>query len=348
MNRFPVDDVQASMEQLETEELLAFTRDNLRRGVLLGPHAGCRVVNSYVSCSNPIVAAVHLAFSRHLPLALSPDAIWLSLVQGFSHHVNENAETLRGRLVRHQGREKLVERIQKLTIGHVTAAVSGFSDQIRAATDPALHDTLLCDFSTTTPEARTASEIALMDTYSHYFEYELEMCVCGIPSITLAGTAQDWRRIRDRVEVLDTFGLEWWTTRLRPILDEFVHAAEGRPNREFWRGIYKFRPAKGLYDQQMVTGWLVDLFPYLGDAPVRRRNPALEQGGTREVAAGAFPSGLASVAVRLNLVNDDHDILATHDLELVAGLLGVEQAQDATLSPMISWCLARPAAPVRG
>ena len=46
-------------------------------------------------------AAVHIAFSQHRPLSLSPDDIWLVIVQGFSHHVAENAQMLRNRLVRH-------------------------------------------------------------------------------------------------------------------------------------------------------------------------------------------------------------------------------------------------------
>lgn len=39
---------------------------------------------------------------------LTPDAIWLTLAQGFALHVNENAEALRDRFVRHDGRKTLV------------------------------------------------------------------------------------------------------------------------------------------------------------------------------------------------------------------------------------------------
>ena len=45
---------------------------------------------------NPLIEAVHLAFSGHRPLILSPDCIWLTIVQGFGHHVNKYAEDLRG------------------------------------------------------------------------------------------------------------------------------------------------------------------------------------------------------------------------------------------------------------
>jgi hypothetical protein len=289
------------------------------------------------------VGALHDAFSRHLPLTLSPDSIWLTILQGFSHHVNENAEALRGRLVRHEKRCELREQISDMTVEEIRKAISGFSRQIRNATDPVLHETLICDFTTTTPDIHTASEIALMDTYSQYFEFSFMRCICGIPHITLEGTVQDWQRIRARVEVLATFELEWWVERLRPILDEFVRAASGHPDREFWRGIYKFRPARGPYDSMKVTGWVVDLFPYLGDAPERKRSDAFEPGASREVSAGGFPSGLCSVEVDLKLTDNNERIIATQKLDLVAGLLGVEQSEDAAVSPVIGWCLARQA-----
>src|SRR5262245_7813815 len=292
---FAVDDVQASTDRLPTTVLLDVMRKKLSRDVLLSP-AATRSVATWSSSRNPLVDAVDLAFSRHLPLVLSPDVVWLTILQGFSHHVRENAESLRGRLVRHQGRLGLDEWVQNLTLEEVVRAISGFSRGIREATDPVLHETLLCNFTTTTPEVQTASEIALMDTYSHYFDFSFLNCICGIPHITLTGCVQDWQTIRDRIEVLETFGLDWWVSELRPILDEFVRAAEGRANREFWREIYKFRPPERPYDAGLMTGWLINLFPYLGDISPRPRNPAIG-GEKREVAPGALPSGLCSVDV---------------------------------------------------
>src|SRR5262245_22062239 len=53
---------------------------------------------------HPLFEAVHTAFASHFPLILSPDDIWLCIAQGFAHHVNQNAELLRERFVRHQGK----------------------------------------------------------------------------------------------------------------------------------------------------------------------------------------------------------------------------------------------------
>ena len=342
---FAVDDVTPSTETLATGDCVAAMQEKLARKILASPARGRQVVAFPTECSNPLVAAVHLAFSRHLPLTLSPDAIWLTIAQGFSHHINQSPEEFRGRLVTHQGQVDLVAQISQWGEKELAGAVADFSSQIREATDPAIHDALMCDFTTTTAEERTASEVALMDTYSHYFRYTVLMCVCGIPQITLTGSLSDWQRMRERIEIFDSFGLAWWVRRLRVILDQFVQAAAGKADREFWQGLYKFRPRQSPYHSSMVTGWLVDLFPYLGDASRRCRNPAFaDDGGSREVAAGAFPPGLSKVNFCLRVVDNFARELSSQDLHLVAGLFGLQQA-DTGLAPVISWCVVDPTPP---
>ncbi len=152
---------------------------------------------------------------------------------------------------------------------------------------------MICDFSTTTPVIRAASEIVLMDSYSTYFSYRF-MCVCGIPQMTLEGSLEDWERVRARVEVLETYGLEWWAARLRPILDEFVRTAAGTPNRTFWQAIYKPKRAYGTFS---VTGWIADLFPYLGDAPGKRERSHVFS-HVREDWALPVPQGVSSTRMR--------------------------------------------------
>jgi len=162
--------------------------------------------------------------------------------------------------VRHEGKKDLCVWTDSLEPAAWPQLVSQFSAQIRDNSDPVLYETLLCDFSTTTPTIRTANEVALMDAYQRYFRY-IMVCVCGIPTITLEGTPSDWQRIRDRIELLATFGLEWWTSRLAPILDESVATANGAPDLSFWQAIYKPERA---YATEMATGWIADLFPISG------------------------------------------------------------------------------------
>ena len=56
--------------------------------------------------AHPVIAALHRAFTQHHPLCLSPDMVWLLLCQGVAHHINLHAESLRARLVQHQGKAR--------------------------------------------------------------------------------------------------------------------------------------------------------------------------------------------------------------------------------------------------
>jgi hypothetical protein len=298
---------------------------------------------------HPLLQAIHLAFSQHRPLILSPDGIWLAIVQGFGHHVHENAEALRDRVVSHEGKKDLVVEAASLAVEHWPLFTAQFSAAIRGNSNEVLYETLMCRFSTTTPSIQTAMEIALMDVYERYFNYIL-VCVCGIPKITLQGTPADWRRMRERIEVLATYDLGWWTSRLAPILDEFVATAEGHPDRRFWQAIYKPKEA---YGGEVASGWITDLFPYLGERPKRRRNEMI--GHAREnwilvnpkserppmfhagVGLDSFPSGLSRAPVKIKAKDSGSEI----EIDLVGGFAGVgQQTDDCALFPIISWAVA--------
>jgi hypothetical protein len=302
---------------------------------------------------HPLIQAIHLAFSQHRPLVLSPDGIWLTIVQGFGHHVHENAEALRDRIVRHEGKKELHVETESLNEDQWPLLTAQFSSLIRDNSDAVLHETLMCEFSTTTPTIRTAMEVALMDVYQRYFDY-MVICVCGIPEITLEGTPADWQRMRERIDVLATYDLAWWTDRLAPILDEFVKTANGLPDRKFWQAIYKPRSA---YATQLATGWITDLFPYLGDPPKRRRNEMLgkprqdwifpnpEDGpsafqSVQGVGLDSFPSGLSRAPVKLSMRG-----LQT-EVDLIGGFSGVgQQTRNNALFPIISWAVTEKAQP---
>jgi hypothetical protein len=100
---------------------------------------------------HPLMEAVHLSFSQHRPLVLSPDCIWLTIVQGFTQHLHEHAESFRGRIVAHAGKKDLTVQTESLDEKHWPEFISQFSEQIRRNSDPILYETLICNFSTTTP-----------------------------------------------------------------------------------------------------------------------------------------------------------------------------------------------------
>jgi hypothetical protein len=171
--------------------------------------------------------------------------------------------------------------------------------------------------------------------------------------------------MRDRIEVLATYDLDWWTSRLAPILDEFVATANGEPDREFWRAIYK--PQKA-YAAELASGWISDLFPYLFTAPPLRERPQRQDRGLRDspsshrnhvlteartnwllpstsdhpfagrgVPLKDFPSGLSRVPVRVEFPDRSQT-----KVEVMGGFVGVSQrAEDNALSPIIHWAVVQ-------
>jgi hypothetical protein len=61
----------------------------------------------YTEGVSNILQGFYSAYENHLPIRLTPDIIWLLIVQGFAHHVNFNAEYLRNRFVNFEKKKKL-------------------------------------------------------------------------------------------------------------------------------------------------------------------------------------------------------------------------------------------------
>ena len=297
-----------------------------------------------VACEtvHPLVKAAHDAFYEHRPLVLSPDAVWFCLVQGLAHHVNLDVEGLRKRFVRHEGKLELVVRRADFALGRPNPwpeAFAEFSEKIGEHVGK-LRDLVVPSFSTTTITSRAAAEVALMDTFQGYFKYRM-MIGCGIPSITLLGTADDWRSIRRRAQMFGELGLEGWTRSLAPVLDRIVATVEGNPDRDFWRSFFQYESGSGY---AVLSGWVHVLFPYITDWRTKKLVPNAHLAGWEEElgrkrrdgpAIVAIPSGLANAPVMLTDVSTG----VTTALRFVGGMFGVVEDADGALEPELGWAI---------
>ncbi|MEV4131788.1 DUF4419 domain-containing protein [Dactylosporangium sp. NPDC049742] len=340
MVTFGVDDVTPAAAPLPTRPLGGLFPDALA----VGGDLGLAVLEP--DGVHPLLSAVARAFADHRPLVLSPDAVWLTIAQGVAQHIRLHAEELRPLLVRHAGRKKLAVTIDG-PVPQDAASWAALTDQFAGLLAKEIEDAELfeCDFSTSTPVERTAGRVVLLDAYSPYFALWL-VAVCGIPSVTLTGTVEDWRRIRGRVDALPRFGLDTWCRSLAPILDEFVGAASGAPDVAFWQRIYSPVDA---YGGEVVTGWVTRFYPYLADSAVDRPNPMLDLpvGEPRDVPrnqgpgihSSSVPATLSRVVVHVNdQIGGDNRAVALH-----AGLVAVAQDPDGALRPVAGWHLAEAA-----
>jgi len=267
---------------------------------------------------------------------------------GVAQHVRLHAEELRPRLVEHTGRKRLTVVVDG-PVPRDADAWRNVVESFHKLLDREISDAELfeCDFSTSTDVERVAGRVVLFDAYSPYFALWL-VAVCGIPSVTLTGTVEDWQKIRARVDALAGLGLQTWCRSLVPIADHFIRAAAGDVDTCFWRRIYNPRDA---YGGEVVTGWIARLYPYLGgDGVFDQPNPLLQlpideprdvtvDGRSYHgvgVGSNQVPALLSRVVVNVNdRVEGDNRVVALH-----AGLVGVAQDGDGALRPVAGWYLA--------
>lgn len=289
--------------------------------------------------SHGLVEALHQSFAKHYPLVLTPDSIWLTLAQGFGHHVNLNAEALRKRFVSHEGKKMLLIRRDGFSKGSPdndwAGCFSEFSDKI-ADHIGKKRDLIVGKFTTTTPMELAASELVLMDSMKSYFKYAART-LCGIPTITLTGTVEDWRSIRVRAENFAEFDLDWWGKELLPVLDQFVKAAEGKPDVSFWDNMYKLDGGSG---GPYCTGWVNVLFPYIQDykGNMIKSRYAEKWSDQRGFAHGptqnAYPNSLSKVPFKWEINSQ------THDMEFLGGLVGIRQDETTlAVEPAVGWAV---------
>jgi len=219
---------------------------------------------------NGLVATIGAAFNDHLPLLLRPDDIMTTVLQGISHHIVASAEQFRSLFVSMPNGEKqtlVVERGPNFVPGvpphRWTHVFSDFGKQIRGATKGNFANLMVPTFTTTMPENTVAYYVNLMDSMSKYFDFEVHS-KCGIASITLSGTAEDWMQVKRQVEQIVSeykLVLSWWTEHLFPILDQFIQLAKdpSKANKKFWCDMYNRDSASGT---EAITGWILQLFPY--------------------------------------------------------------------------------------
>lgn len=331
---FKVHDVKPPAERLEASAAEVVWKDRLNST----PEAWSEPKGLVRDKYHPLVGAVQKAWSFHLPLALSPDALWLTITQGLATHVNEHAEALRHQFVQHEGKKQLiVERGLDFSKGRRDNDWPGvfgeFSAQIKEYLGKR-HDLIVSSFSTTGPVERSASEIVLMDAMQAYFQYTVRT-LCGFPAITLEGTKTDWMDLIARSRALGEFDLGWWVPSLVDVLETMVTAFDGKVLKTFWGSMYASGGGSG---GPFVGGWINAFFPYLGKGRYLHKNRIFATARTRGwnqhgATLDDFPSGMAVAP----FVWEDLARGKKYEMDFVGGLLGVAQDEDTTLRPVAGW-----------
>ncbi|MFI1431906.1 DUF4419 domain-containing protein [Streptomyces lydicus] len=313
-----------------------FLRAVLRDPVRLAHRSTDRLVgrptaagNGTEPTSSLLLRAVHLCFTAHLPLSLSPDLLWYAVVHEVAVHVRLNSGTYEGVFTdtpRHRQTLTVRDDLAPLDWERSLNLVQG---PLRARIGDEVADLFQPAFSTTTPADATAALVALMDVVSPYYRFRWQT-LCGIPRIRLEGTDRDWRLLAARVRELAGWfeGLRPWFAALQPVLDAISTTASGwGVDRAFWGSLYKWESASG---GDRVTGWISAFFAhrYTDDGPCPKRSF-----GPGTTPDDEFPAHVSRVPFRWETP------AGTADMAFLGGVLGIER-EGAWIRPRLGHAVA--------
>ncbi|MFE3148669.1 DUF4419 domain-containing protein [Streptomyces sp. NPDC059218] len=263
--------------------------------------------------SSLLLRAIHLCFTAHLPLSLSPDLLWYAIVHETAVHIRLNSRTYEGLFTSAPGEQQEIAVRDDLAALDWGRSINLVQRPLRTLIGDEVADLFQPTFSTTTPDDATAALVALMDAVSPYYRFRW-ISLCGIPRIRLEGSGRDWRLLAGRVRELEEWfdGLRPWFKALHPVLDTISATASGwGADKDFWRSLYKWESASG---GDRVTGWITAFFAhrYTDDGPVPK-----ESFGPGTFMEEEFPSHLSQVPFRWETPAGDHR------MAFLGGVLGI-------------------------
>ena len=139
-----------------------------------------------------------------------------------------------------------------------------------------LIEILTPNFTTTNYDSTIVCKISIMCAFKKYFDYEMDLCGCGIPYIIIEGNAEDYKKIITKAEKLKQYDFNWYINRIIPDIQKMVEAKEGKIDVGFFKNFVQKKEItemtyglsgieKGKRKFDYVSGWLLHFFAYYND-----------------------------------------------------------------------------------
>jgi len=202
------------------------------------------------------VGLVSYCYSNHLPLAIAPHDLWVVILSEISKEIATNTSSYRQLFTKSETKEMITVPSDSMTEIPINVLSDAVSKNI-------LFDSsiLFQNFSTQTPIISETIQAIFCDMASPYYDYSMFMC--GIPSIQLLGTVQDWEKVsqgfKDLVHLFNQPSLHSYFKKAQPILEHFISASKGDISIDFWKDIFTQKNV-GSGGQLTIDGWITKLF----------------------------------------------------------------------------------------
>jgi hypothetical protein len=357
----PVEPTASRLKVVDSSSLKAAWAKEVHRGELVSMSA----VDPLPLICGPaasLMMTARIAFNSHYPLKLNPVTVWLTIAQSFAKYVDTYAEELRDRYVTHEGKEVLTVVVpfrRGSPFNDYSPIFEQFQKKIGQRVVPGAVDLLsISDFSAPTATDAQVAAILTIHATQQFFACCLQS-MCGIPSVELLGTVEDWRKVRAKAEMMRTFDVKAgvianWLKELLPVLDQFIAACEGHVDREFWGSITNLGGGSGgmFPTGQFISGWVRAFAPRtaegwgcayeyvkkVGIAEVleKARTGCRELSEIGTLGGDNWPNGVTKVPVKMQWVDEGLE----EDLQFLTSFLGY-QHPDGALEARSAWAIVR-------
>ena len=301
---------------------------------------------------HPILKGYYQSYVNHMPVSVNPDILWMLIVQGFSRHIDQNAEKLRNKFVDFDGKKALVVDGDELTIEEITQegwerTFKEFVKKIKENAGDNMIKLLTPSFSTTTPTIQVSSQIAIMSCFKNYFKFIRFYGGCGFPYINLEGTLNDYEQLKNKVEKLMGYGIDDWIKELVIIVDKIIGTKKGKIDIDFWKNMIinketmEPRGSGDLTKVNNIDGWLLNFYPYYKFDDYSKFCEKLERRKDFNKPIDVLHLNYLPeefIEVPLTMVNK----LTSKETELSVktGFLGMIQEKNGLIKPEIGWFIS--------
>ena len=290
-----------------------------------------------------LIQGLAIAYGNHFPINVSPDMIWLLILQGYARFMEKYSELVREKYVNFQGKKTLYVNKFGTPLNEATEedwkdVIDECVDQISDHVGKEMISNLQSDFSTTNAVTLSVSQTSIMSAMKQYFVYKGIFGICGISYITLEGSVEDWEKIKSKLNYISKFALNWWTKHLIPIIDNIIktkkyYAKYKKINNElvdFWKNMIKIKDKNGEYVLDVFNGWIIKFIPDLsGDRP-----KLYEELGVMDV-----PDQIISCPLELLDITND-GFKSKYKCDIASGFFGMTQDKKTlTVKPVIGYAI---------
>lgn len=296
---------------------------------------------------NGVLDSMFYAYNTHINLVLRPDDIFSTIRLVMARVLQKNPRILREKcdLPTNFPKPTMFTQTTSMNLSdsdytHMTQQFTEFTNKYPKIST--LIDQYTPRFSTTTPIDIFINHLAIMNTFDQLYNYQIED-LCGIPSVTLLGTKEDWIALRDGCifvkefsHISDHFNI--WHAALHLTLNKFIDAFDGNIDTIFWNKmcVYKHIGTSEWCNggDGIIAGWAFVFSPFHDNKFVLSSMENIYIGvAPREKIYGCY----VSVPVVFKLPNGD-----IYDCKIHGGSFGAkldETVESTKPSPSInpSW-----------